>query len=232
MFDTVLSKNKRNYKCIVCHYGTDHTFTIGLSMWHLCRISNPCRSCFCSGVTELLLKQYCIFLNSSVSVLLTRIFSSKFNSAILFGSFCCNIPNTSIKFFGRPFKTSVAHISKPRRPGWSTHATISSQNCTFSKESGKQYGSLSRTADTMSNTLTVTEHLILLKLSASHGVGARVLSSPVFDEERVTESASHRLTFCMKYMTASNILQNKNGESINIFSEIVIINSHILQYMA
>lgn len=193
MFDKVLSKtNNRNYKCTVCHYGTDHTFTIGLSMLHLCRISNPCRSCFCSSVTELLLKQYCIlvFLNSSVSVLITLVCSSKFNSAILFGSFCCNIPNRPIKFFGRPSKTSVAHISKPRPPGWSTHATISFQSCTFSKESGRQHGSLFRTADIMSNTLTVTEHLILLKVSASHGVGVRVLSSPVFDKERIKEYAS------------------------------------------
>ena len=191
MSDTLLSKtNNRNYKCIVSHYGTNHTFTIGLSIWHLCRISNPCRSCLCSSVNELLLKQSCIFLNTSVSELLTLIFSAIFNSSILVGSFCCNIPRSSIKFFEKPSKTSVAHISKPRRYGRSTHVTISCQSCSFSKESGRQSGSLFRTADIMSNTLTVTEHLILLKLSASHGVVARVLPSSVFDKERVTESAS------------------------------------------
>jgi len=36
----------------------------------------------------------------------------------------------------------------------------------------------------------------------------------------------------MKYITASNILHNKNDISINIFSETGIINSHMLQYMA
>jgi len=137
MSDILLSKtNNRNYKCIVCHYGTNHTFTISLSIWHLCRISNPCRSCFCSSVTESFLKQSCIFLNTSISEWLTLIFSSLFNSANLVGSFCCNIPKSSIKFFGRPSKTSVAHISKPRWSGWSTHVTISCQS-TFSKELGR-----------------------------------------------------------------------------------------------
>jgi len=36
----------------------------------------------------------------------------------------------------------------------------------------------------------------------------------------------------MKYITAPNILHNKNDISINIFSEKGIINSHMLQYMA
>jgi len=71
----------------------------------------------------------------------------------------------------------------------------------------------------MSNTLPVTEHLILLKLSSSHGVVTTVISSSVFDKGRVTEPASCWLTFSMKYITASNILHNKNNISINIFSE-------------